>query len=196
MMEAFRCWFFTQIATWALVFKLPDIALDYYAKVVAIRPDDALTRARIAYLHHEAGRTQEAIRGYERVCALAPESSEHWFNLGFLRQASGDHQAAMADFDRAMAADPKQDRAWYGKAMSLIALGRHDEAIPLLKKNIELQPMSPFGYMELVRVYHRLGDDDRARKQMLKLKEFDPKNTAKLEDETGIRVGVERWWKD
>jgi len=195
-MDAFRCWFFTRIATWALVFRLRDIAIDYYRKVLALRPRDALTHARIAYLLYEAGQHAEGIAGYERVVQLEPNHADHWFNLGYMRQAAGAHRDAMQAFDRAIELNEKHDRAWFGKAMSLIAVGRLDDAIDPLRRNIRLQPMSPFGFMELTRVYFRLGDRDRAEKEMRRLKEFDPKNAARLEDETGIRIGIERWWKD
>jgi len=117
-----------------------------------------------------------------------------WFNLGYLRQDGGDHRAAIDAFDHAVSLNEIHDRAWYGKALSLIALDQPREAIAPLKKNIALQPMSPFGHMELARVFFKLGELERCEKRMLRLKAFDPKSAAVLEDETGIRVGVDRWW--
>jgi hypothetical protein len=48
--------------------------------------------------------------------------------------------------------------------------------------------------MELARVHFKLGDMDRCEKRMRKLRAFDPKNAALLEDETGIKIGIIRWW--
>lgn len=194
-MSAFTTWFHTQTATWALVFKMRDIAIERYEKILETDPDHALTRARLAFLFAEAGEHDRAVSEFERVVKLKPEDSDSWFNLGYLLQEAGRHLEAINAFDRAIKHNENQDRAWYGKALSLIALKRDDEALAPLRKNVELQPMSPYGHMELARTYFRLGDRDKCEKQMRRLKGFDPKNAAQLEDETGIKIGIERWWK-
>lgn len=196
MIRFIRAWFFTQVATWALVFKQRDIAFDYYGKVVAERPDDTLTLSRIAFLHAEAGDRAAAIRGFEHVVSLRPKDATSLFNLAYVRQQQGDHAGAIADFEKTVAVNERHDMAWYGMALSLIALGRYADAIAPLKTNIKLQPMSPHGFMELARAHLKLGDLERCEKQMRRLKAFDPKNAALLEDETGIKIGIERWWKD
>ena len=195
MIGFIRRWYFSQIATWALVFKQRDIAFDYYAKIIAERPDDTLTLSRVAFLHAEAGDHAAAVRGFERVVSIRPDDADGWFNLGYLHQQHGDHGDAIRAFERATTIKPGHDLSWYGQGLSLVALKRDEDAIKPFKENIRLQPMSPHGFMELARVYFRLGDSERCEKQMRRLKAFDPKNAAALEDETGIRIGVERWWK-
>ena len=194
MMQALRTWYLTQIATFALLFKQRDVALGYYNKILADQPENTLTMSRVAFLHHEAGDRGRAIADFERVVAVNPKDANSWFNLGFLRQEALDHAAAIDAFEQAVALNDAHDRAWYGKALSLIALGQSAEAIAPLKKNVTLQPMSPYGHMELARVYFKLGDLERCEKRMHRLKAFDPKNAAVLEDETGIRIGIDRWW--
>lgn len=194
-MTFLRAWFFTQIATCAILFRQRDIALDYYGKIVAQRPRDTLTLSRVAFLHAEAGDRARAISEFEQVVVIAPADADSWFNLGFLRQEMRLHATAIDAFTHAVAINERHDRAWYGQAISLMALGRHTDAIAPLKKNIDLQPMSPYGHMALARTYFKLGDAERCEKRMRKLKAFDPQNTALLEDETGIKVGIERWWK-
>lgn len=193
-MQSIRAWFFTKIATLALLFKKREFALTYLNKIIHEQPQHAPTLSRIAFLHHEAGDRTRAISDFEQVVAINAKDANSWFNLGFLRQEALDHAAAIVAFDHAVAVNENHDRAWYGKALSLIALGQHAEAIVPLKKNVSLQPMSPFGHMELARAYFKLGDVERCEKRMHRLKSFDPKNAALLEDETGIRIGVDRWW--
>ncbi len=194
MMQILRAWYLTQIATLALLFKQRDVALAYYNKILAQQPEHAVTMSRVAFLHHEVGDRARAIADFERVVSVNPKDANSWFNLGYLRQEAHDHAAAIVAFDHAVTLNQAHDRAWYGKALSLIALGRLADAIAPLKKNVTLQPMSPFGHMELARVYFKLGDLERCEKRMHRLKAFDPKNAALLEDETGIRVGIDRWW--
>lgn len=177
------------------MFKKTDIALDCYAKILATQPDDTITMSRVAFLYSEAGDKARAIREFERVVAVNKADADSWFNLGFLRQETLDHSAAIDAFDHAIKINERHDRAWYGKGLSLVASGRFDDAITPLKKNAELQPMSPYGHMELARAYFKVGDMDRCEKRMRKLRAFDPKNAALLEDETGIMIGIDRWWK-
>ena len=194
MTQALRAWYLTQIATLALLFKQRDVALAYYKKILAEQPEHALTLSRVAFLHNEAGDRARAIADFERVVAINPKDANSWFNLGYLRQEARDHAAAIDAFEHSVLLNEAHDRAWYGKALSLIALGQQTDAIAPLKKNVTLQPMSPFGHMELARVYFKLGDLERCEKRMHRLKAFDPKSAAVLEDETGIRVGIDRWW--
>ena len=193
-MQFIRAWSLTQMASLALLFKQRDAALAYFERILALQPEHALTLSRVAFLHHEAGDRALAIAVFERVVACNPNDANSWFNLGFLRQEGHDHASAIDAFEHAVTINEKHDRAWYGKALSLIALGQHADAIAPLKRNVVLQPMSPFGHMELARTYFRLGDVQRCAKRMHRLKSFDPKSAAQLEDETGIQIGVDRWW--
>ena len=80
------------------------------------------------------------------------------------------------------------DRAWYGLALVLIRERRLDEAVQALKKNTELQPMSPFGWYQLARVHVDRQEPDAALKIIRHLKQFEPKVAAQLERETGLGV--------
>ena len=194
IVQSARAWYLTQLAAIAQLFKQRDAAIAYYDKILVQQPRHSLTLSRVAFLHHEAGDRVRAIADFERVVAINPKDANSWFNLGFLRQEAGDHVAAIVAFERTTSLNETHDRAWYGNALSLIALDQHSDAILPLKKNVTLQPMSPYGHMALARVYFKLGELERCEKRMLRLKAFDPKSAVVLEDETGIRVGIDRWW--
>ena len=70
----------------------------------------------------------------------------------------------------------------------LIRLQRYDEAIVALKKNTELQPMSPYGWYQLARVHFDRQEPEETRKIIRHLKGFEPKVAAQLERETGLVV--------
>ena len=194
IVNACHAWFCTHAATSALLFKKRELALRNYEKILARQPRHALTLSRIAFLHAQACDRPRAIAGFERVLAINAEDANSWFNLGYLRQQDGDHALAIEAFHHATQINERHDRAWYGTGLSLIALGQHVDAIAPLQKTAELQPMSPFGYMALARTHFKLGDPERCETVMRRLMGFDPKNAAALEDETGIRIGVDRWW--
>ena len=118
--------------------------------------------------------------------ALDPANAGAWYNLGYLQQESQRHDDALASFDRAIAIDPKLDLAHYGRALSLIKTERLEEAIEPLKRNTELQPLSPYGFYQLAHVYHRLGRTEAAAKVIRRLSGFEPQVARQLERETGI----------
>ena len=68
----------------------------------------------------------------------------------------------------------------------LIRLQRYEEAVEALKKNTELQPMSPYGWYQLARVHVDRHQPDEAVKIIRHLKGFEPKVAAQLERETGL----------
>jgi predicted Zn-dependent protease len=68
----------------------------------------------------------------------------------------------------------------------LIRLQRLDEAVEALKRNTELQPMSPYGWYQLARVHVDSKRPDEAAKIIRHLKGFEPKVAAQLERETGL----------
>jgi tetratricopeptide (TPR) repeat protein len=185
-MQALAVWYQKQIAIVSLLFKKTEIAISAWERVLEIRPGDTEALSALAHLHAEQGRKAQAVTILEQLVKQAPDLAFNWFNLGFLQQEAHQHEAALESFDRAMALDEKLDRAFYGKALSLIKLGRVDEAVPLLKKNTELQPMSPFGWYQLAHAYHRLGEKDRVAKVIRRLSEFEPKVALQLEQETGV----------
>lgn len=172
-----------------------DFAMACYHRLLADAPRDAELLTRAALLEAEAGNRERAMVLLTDALAVAPAQADTWFNLGFLQQAAGDHARAIEAFERATALDARHDRAWYGMALSLIATGRGAQAEAPLVRNCELQPLSPHGRIELARLYLALDDRERCQRQIRELAQFDPRAAAQLEDETGIRVGVERRWQ-
>ena len=76
--------------------------------------------------------------------------------------------------------------AWYGLALCLIRLRRFDDAVVALRKNTELQPMSPYGWYQLARVQMDRQQPDEALKIIRHLRKFEPKVADQLERETGL----------
>jgi tetratricopeptide (TPR) repeat protein len=187
-------WYWDKVATWAIILRKNEIAYEYWHKMLADKPDDPYVLSMIAHQKALENKDAEAIKTYEKVLALSPNDAAATFNYAFLVQKVGDHDNAVKAFKRALEADPKLDRAWFGQGLSHAAKGEDEEAIACFKKTNSLQPMSPHGYYELAKAQHRQNDLNACEKTMRKVKGFDPKVAAQLEDETGIQIGVERWW--
>lgn len=193
-MNRIERWFYERLATWCMVFRQPKIAREYWGRILAAHPNDTRILAMLAHQEAVEGKDAAAIALYERIVQLDPTDKASFFNYGFVLQKTGDHAKAVRAFEAALKLDDKLDRAWFGKGLSHVALQQPELAIEAFKKTNKLQPMSPHGYYELAKVQCATGDRDGCENTMRRLKEFDPKVAAQLEDETGISIGVERWW--
>lgn len=150
-------------------------------------PEDCHALASRAHLRAQRGAADLAIADLQALVRTAPRrSAGDWFNLAFLLDEQGRLGEAEQAFRAALALDDKLDRAWYGLGLSLIRLQRFDEAIAALKRNTELQPMSPYGWYQLARVHMDRQEPVEARRIIAHLKGFEPKVAAQLERETGL----------
>ena len=186
----FKRWYYDQAAAWCVLFRRRDLALEYYARMLALDPGDALALSSIAFQTAQLGKKREALALFDRLLQLAPADAEAHFNRGFLLQEFNDHAGAMTAFERAIALNPDHDRAHYGLALSLIATRRLEEALTPLRKNTKLQPMSPYGWYQLARVQHDLGRTAETQQVLDHLARFEPKVARQLERETGLRAST------
>ena len=86
------------------------------------------------------------------VAAHPQRSAGDWFNLASCSRPPIASTRPRRPSAARSTLDPKLDRAWYGLGLALIRQQRFDEAVAALKRNTELQPMSPYGWYQLARV--------------------------------------------
>ena len=188
MSAKIRRWFNLTLARWCGFFQQRETALKYLRAALDAAPDDPLVLSAAGVSLAELGHRREALACFDRALAATPEKAELHFNRGFMLQQEGDEEAAIVAFRRAVELDPKHDRAHYGLALSLIKLKRLEEAIAPLKENAKLQPMSPYGWYQLGRVRHALGQHEKAQQIIDRLAGFEPKVAAQLARETGLKA--------
>ena len=169
------------VAAWlAVLLGMKQRALELYEQILAREPHSRIARATVGNLQAELGDKRAAIATFTELVARHPKDADSWFNLGFLHEACDEVEPAERAFRRAIALDDKLDRAWSGLGLVLIRTGRLEEAIPVLKKNTELQPFSPYGFYQLGMTYHHLGRSGDAWRTVETLKKFEPRYAATL----------------
>ncbi len=180
-------WRFKAEAIVLLVFARHKAAHAVFSTMLARWPNDAYALSSRAHLRAQLGRAADALVDAQQLIQAHPRrNAADWFNLAFLLDDAGRHAEAEPAFRQAIALDAKLDRAWYGLGLTLIHLRRFDEAIVALKRNTELQPMSPYGWYQLARVQFDNHKPQEAQKIIRHLKGFEPKVAAQLERETGL----------
>ena len=169
-------------------------ALARFDRMLMLWPLDRYALASRAHVLVQLNRLDESIASQQQLTRLAGPQSQlaaAWFNLGYILQQAGRHEEARPAFEKATEHAPCMDRAWYGLALVLIHQQQFHEAKQALKKNTALQPMSPYGWYRLAEVNLALGEPEKARKVIDRLRRFEPKVAAQLERDIGLGAAVQ-----
>jgi TolB-like protein/tetratricopeptide (TPR) repeat protein len=121
---------------------------------------------------------RDAISAAARAIELDPRLAEAYATRAqLLVQTTWDWEAAGEDFDRALALAPGDADILRKKGAWLLApQGRLSEAIDLLRRSIELDPLSASAWMSLGLVQIGAGQGDDGERSFLRATEIDPEN--------------------
>ncbi|MEO8546293.1 MAG: pilus assembly protein PilF [Burkholderiaceae bacterium] len=167
-----------------------DAARDRFAALLRLSPDDRHALASCAFLLARDGDKAAAIGVLRDMVLRHPQHASGWFNLAYLLDEVRQDAHAEVAFRQAIAVNAAMDRAWYGLGLLLIRNGRLDEAAVALRRNTELQPMSPFGWYQLARVEMDRQHAVEARRILQHLRGFEPKVAAQLARELNMPASV------
>ena len=184
----FDCWRHLKLAHFWQLLRRGDRAAAALEAALSCDPTCVQAAGELGHFYGSRGDYIRAAGYLERALALAPADPDTHFNLGFVRERSGHHEDAIGHFREAVRLRPSIDRAWYGMGLSLAALGRHGEAADALEEAARLQPMNPHAWYALGMAYHTLGRGDKVRATIERLRSFDPKMTAQLEQDASPRA--------
>ena len=152
-------------------------ALGHFQRAIAIDPAYAGAHVGAAItltlLHTHSTLTPEEERERERLVARAleldPRSGEALIARAALLQAT-DPPAALRTYKRALELAPNYATGWqwYGEFLA-DDLGRAAEALPILERARQLDPLAPIILVEVARLYRHQGRDEEARRLSDKL---------------------------
>lgn len=79
---------------------------EYFAKALALNPNDPFVYSEIGYQQYLDGNTKLAIDAYRKAVELQPENSDFWTTLGGLQAEAGDNAQAMQSLQHSIAIAP------------------------------------------------------------------------------------------
>jgi Flp pilus assembly protein TadD len=118
-------------------------------------------------------------------------TSQSVYNQGLALADAGDFASAEGAYRRAIALDPKLAEAWNGLGHSLKKQKRFPEALAAYDQALELRPDFPLAMQYLGELYVEMGQLDKARDLLAKLRPVDQKNADKLA--MAIHAGSATW---
>jgi len=112
---------------------------------------------------HQAGKLNEAQRGYQQVLASAPRHPDALHRLGQLLTARGQHLEAMRIFRQLCRARPEATKAWLSLAQACEAAGRYREAVNAYRELVARAPDVPAFAGKLGEMLAKVVKDAQAR---------------------------------
>jgi tetratricopeptide (TPR) repeat protein len=113
---------------------------------------------REALAHQQAGRYEQAERGFYRALAVAPESAQIQLLLGDLFRAQARHESALQCCLAAVELAPGLAPAHNNLGNAHRDLGEHDKAVHEYRRAIELDPALPEAHFNLGVSLQKRGD--------------------------------------
>lgn len=96
---------------------------------------------------------------------IDPKLKQAYARLGFVARLRGDAAGSLALHERALALDRAYEDALDGRCEALFDLDRWGEARGCFERRVRERPEHPQAHYYLGRVYQRLGNDERARRE-------------------------------
>jgi len=154
-------------------------ALDFYDKVIAIKPEFHEAWINRSKVLDQLGRYQEATTNYYTGIGLQSGNKKfllgYWLDRGCELGKLGEHEEEIAAYEKALEIDPKFHYAWYNLGYVLKDLGRNSEGIAAWEKALEIDPKCYQAWHGLGNALNDLGHYSEAIAAFNQALEIDPK---------------------
>lgn len=120
----------------------------------------------------------EARRLYHRALEIDPNYLDAWLNLASYEELRGDLSQALKTLQSTAQRFPDSERALGALSAHLFRVKRFADAIPSLKRLIEIEPKKPEHRVNLGSAYAETGDRPAAIRTLLDLLQFDKENSG------------------
>ena len=168
-----------------------EIALQYLQNAINVIGDNALLHSAMAFAFWQyvnmgvkqedyIAKAQECVR---KALACDPDFPQAHAMLGFISQVfEGNQRESIRHFKRALVSNPDEYLALKGLALSLTEYtGKIPEAVPLVERLIQVDPLDPSNYLIQGRLYFYGGEYESAVRSFYKGYQLDPRNVSLMQ---------------
>ena len=93
---------------------------------------------------------------------LSDDEVEELINDGDEARQRGDLDRALAIYSEAKVNRPKNAEILFKMGYTMSELERYDEALEYFENSLKYDDENPFAYLEISKIYKKLGDDEKA----------------------------------
>jgi tetratricopeptide (TPR) repeat protein len=136
------------------------------AKVLSLRPNDALAHEIMGGILNQTKRTEQGIAEFERALALDPNLAAAHGDIGLAKIFVGHAEETGAHVNEALRLSPRDSFAWlwlHFAGAAKLSLGADDEAVALFRRSIENNRTIPLTHFFLAGTLANLGKVEEAR---------------------------------
>jgi len=168
-----------------------EIALQYLQNAINVIGDNALLHSAMAFAFWQyvnmgvkqedyIAKAQESVR---KALACDPDFPQAHAMLGFICQVfEGNQRESIRHFKRALESNPDEYLALKGLALSLTEyMGKISEAVPLVERLIQVDPLDPSNYLIQGRLYFYGGEYESAVRSFYRGYQLDPRNVSLMQ---------------
>ena len=135
-------------------------------KVLSLRPNDARAHEVLGAVQNQTKRAVQATAEFERALALDPNLAAAQGDIGLAKIFIGRAEETEAHVNEALRLSPRDSSAWrwlqFGGGAKL-SLGADEEAVPRLRRGIEINRTFPLTHFFLAAALANLGKLDEAQ---------------------------------
>ena len=167
-------------------------AIVWFSRALAEQPDyaDALNNRGFAWM--QLGQLENAYADLNQALRISPKYVSALHNRGLLKARAGEREAAILDFTEAMILDPLNPQYYEHRGETYRLLGKLDESLADQRKlewlvklrernrDVAAEPRNATVWMNRALHYWDHGNESKARQDLAKALEADPRNGAAL----------------
>ena len=138
------------------------------AKVLSLRPDDALAHEIMGGVLNQTNRSQQGIAEFERALALDPNLATAHGDIGLAKIFVGRPEETEAHEKEALRLSPRDSFAWlwlHFAGAAKMALGANEEAVALFRRSVENNRTIPLTHFFLAAALANLGRLEEAQSE-------------------------------
>jgi tetratricopeptide (TPR) repeat protein len=129
----------------------------------------------LGYLYWKQHNFDDAERAFERQLSIDPIHAQSLAYLGDIAMKRSQPQKALPLLRKAIKERNDLRFAYVDLGAVLTDLKQYKEAIAALEQAVKMDPSQPDAHYRLARVYREMGDEDKAKKEFIEVRNLHPK---------------------
>ena len=154
-------------------------AVTYLDRYVRLKPDDPAGQLSFGWALYLDKDFDGARKHLEESLRLNPDQVDAYYHLGTIAYETGDKARALELFGRVIERKPDHSQALLGLGSLYLSERQYEKARFALEASARINGDEPKVHYQLVQVFARLGDEDRARREQELYSEAQKKVEAK-----------------